>query len=149
MQGCLDNDGNNVYELEAIIEEINEIFCDPNACGNVPWGDMVREKAKELNERDKTNKIASMPIALVAIGRTHRRGEQKRYALLLGETLPDETWPHNVDYFDLWDYVAMCFKQAGLIKEAIEDWSARQIAEWENWLPDPDWELLRHLQKEG
>lgn len=113
------------------------------------WGDKVREKAKELNERDKTNKIASIPIALVAIGRTRGQGGRKRYTLLLGNTLPDNPWPYDfADYFDLWDYVAMRFKQAGLAKEAIEDWSARQIATWGNWLPDPDWGLLRQIKKE-
>lgn len=38
MQGRLDNDGNDVYELEDIIEEINEIFCDPDTCGNIKSG---------------------------------------------------------------------------------------------------------------
>lgn len=143
MEPKADNDTNGVNELEDVIDEISEIYWGEDA----DWGDKIRTKAKELNELGETNEIASRPISMVAIGRTRGRGERKYYALLLGEILPDEPWPYDIDYFDLWDYVAMRFKEAGLAKEAIEDWSARQIAEWKNWLPDPDLELLKQLKK--
>jgi len=131
------------------------------------WGDELVEKAREIVKKAKAEEAAlnqeklewekavikgddigpirhspkpnseklREPMAFVATGVTKGRGEGygwKRYALLLGGALREGDDTRNI-----YKYARQRFKKEGLVFEGCKNWSVREAAKWQNWLPDP------------